>query len=105
MDYGNYIFRQTTPVFITNIVKLVTKYVFLRDSPSKNLEKNIYDNVKNNPKNFWKYVNNKRKTNVSIPQLYKPNANKKVFWEADYNKAEALALQFSIVFTIEGENT
>ena len=38
-NYGNYIFRQATPMFITNIVKLVTKYVFLRDSLSKILKK------------------------------------------------------------------
>ena len=35
-----------------------------------------------------------------MPQLYKPNTNKKVYWEADYDKAEALASQFSNVFTI-----
>ena len=39
IDYGNDVFRQTTPVFITNIVKLVTKYVFFRDSPSKIVKK------------------------------------------------------------------
>ena len=41
--------------------------------------------------------------NVSIPLLYKPNTNTKVYWDADYEKAEALALQFTNVFTIEGE--
>ena len=41
IDNENYIFRQTTSMFITNIVNLVIKYVFLRDSPSKIL-KNIF---------------------------------------------------------------
>ena len=89
----------------TNIVKLVNKYVFLRDSPSKILKKIFVIMLKIILKNFWKYVNNKRKTNVSIPQLYKPNTNKKIYWEADFDKAEALGSPFSNVFTIEGENT
>ena len=71
----------------------------------KNFEINICDDVKNNPKNFWKYVNNKRKANVSIPQLYKLNTNKKVCCETDYDKAEPLASQFNTAFTIEKENT
>ena len=41
IDNENYIFRQTTSMFITNIVNLVIKYVFLRDSPPKIL-KNIF---------------------------------------------------------------
>ena len=41
IDNENYTFRQTTSMFITNIVNLVIKYVFLRDSPSKIL-KNIF---------------------------------------------------------------
>ena len=57
----------------------------------KNLEKNIYDDVKNSSKIFWKHVNNKRKINVNIPQLYKPNTDKKVHCETDCDKAEALA--------------
>ena len=35
-----------------------------------------------------------------MPQLYKPNTNKKVYWEDDYDKAEALASQVSNVFTM-----
>ena len=66
----------------------------------KNLKKYICDDVKNNPKIFGKYVSNKRKTIASMPQLYKPNTNKKVYCEADYDKAEAMASQFSNVFTI-----
>ena len=41
IDNENYIFRQTTSMFITNIVNLVIKYVFLRDIPPKIL-KNIF---------------------------------------------------------------
>ena len=69
----------------------------------KNVGKKIYD-VKNNPQNFCKYVKKKRKTNVSITQLYKLNTNKKVYCGADYDKAATLASQLNIVFTIEGEN-
>ena len=69
----------------------------------KNFKRNICDDVKNNPKKFWKYVNHKMKTNVSIPQLYKPNTNKKVYCDTDYDKAEALTQQFNSVFIIEKE--
>ena len=89
IDYGNYIFKQTTSMFITNIIKLITKFVLLHHSPSKMMSKWI--------KNVWKYVNNKIKTNVSIPQLCKPNTNKKVFSEIHYNKVEGLASPFNSV--------
>ena len=42
---------------------------------------------------------------MNIPQLFQQNNNKKVYLEADYDKAEALVSQFTNVFTIEGENT
>ena len=42
---------------------------------------------------------------MNIPQLFQQNNNKKVYFEADYDKAEALVSQFTNVFTIEGENT
>ena len=92
-------------MFITNIVKLVTKYVFLRDSPSKILIKIFVMMPKITLKSFGSMLTTKEKTNVSILQLHKANTNKKVYWEADCDKAKALVSQFSNVFTIERENT
>ena len=45
----------------------------------------------------------KRVNTVSILQLYKPNAIKKVHLKTDYDKAEALASQFDNDFTVVGE--
>ena len=39
IDYGNYIFKQTTSMFITNIIKLITKFVLLHHNPSKMMSK------------------------------------------------------------------
>ena len=91
-------------MFITNIVKLVIKYVFLRDSPSEIL-KEIYVMMLKITLTIFGSMLTTRKTNVIIPQLYKPNTNKKVYCEIDYDKAEAFASQFNSVFTIEKENT
>ena len=68
----------------------------------KEKERNISDQAKTNPKSFWKYVNQKRKYKVLIPNLYKSKAeNKKDLAETDIDKTETLANQFSSVFTKE----
>ena len=68
----------------------------------KEKERNISDQAKTNPKCFWKYVNQKRKYKVPTPNLYNSKAeNKKDLAETDIDKAEALATQFSSVFTKE----
>ena len=68
----------------------------------KEKERNISDQAKTNPKSFWKYVNQKRKYKVPIPNLYKSKAeNKKDLAETDIDKTETLANQFSSVFTKE----
>ena len=69
---------------------------------AKEKERNISDQAKTNPKSFWKYVNQKRKYKVPIPNLYKSKAeNKKDLAETDIDKTETLANQFSSVFTKE----
>lgn len=68
------------------------------------LKENIYINVKNNAIFFWKYGDNRRTSNVNIRQVRKPNINKKVYFETDYDKAEALAVQVNSIFTIKGES-
>ena len=71
----------------------------------KEKERNISGQTKTNPKSFWKYVNQKMKYKVPIPNLYKSKAeNKKDLAETDIDKAETLANQFSSVF-IKESNT
>ena len=101
------IFRQITLVFVTNIIKLVImqrKFLLSLGNSLKILKENIYINVKNNAIFFWKYGDNRRTSNVNIPQVRKPNINKKVYFETDYDKAEALAFQVNSIFTIKGES-
>lgn len=63
-------------------------------------EQTIAQNVKHNPKIFWKYVNSKTKTVSGITELYKGgDQNKKT--ESDKEKADELGEFFSSVFTIE----
>ena len=61
IDYGNYIFRQTTSMFITSIVKLVIKYVFLRDNPSKILKEIFLMMLKITLKSFGSMLTTKEK--------------------------------------------
>ena len=65
-------------------------------------ERIISDQAKTNPKGFWRYVNQKRKYEVPMPNLYKPKAeDKKDLAETYIGKAETLANQFSSIFTKE----
>ena len=102
------LYLQTNSSNVYNKYRKISNQIhFFTRQSFKNLESNICDDVKNNPKKVWKYANNKRKTHVSIPQLYNPNTNKKEYYETDYDKAEALESQSNsaCVFTIEKENS
>ena len=69
----------------------------------RNLEKAIAKDVKNNPKRFWKYVNNKTKTRSVVPDLEYDNDGTKEITTSDIEKAQVLARYFSSVFTKEPE--
>ena len=58
-------------MFITNIVKLVTKYVFLHNSPSKILKKTFAMMLKITLKKFGSML-----TTKAEPQLYNTSTNK-----------------------------
>lgn len=64
-------------------------------------ESNIAEETKGNVNAFWRYVNSKRKSRKSIPDLIKPDGSKAT---TDSQKAEVLNAQFSSVFTAEDTN-
>ena len=64
----------------------------------KNHEKKVAENSKSNPKMFWRYVQDKMKSNVGISVLHGPDGELK---STDKDKADALNEYFSSVFTRE----
>ena len=66
------------------------------------MEKEIAENAKVNPKKFWQYTNSKRKTKSGIGELKTTNSNGEVETaKTDKEKAEVLANFYSSVFTRE----
>ena len=66
----------------------------------KDSEQSISGNIKNNPKKFWKYVNQKRKFKSPVASLYRTkDKDKDDLVDSDFDKAEALANQFASVST------
>jgi hypothetical protein len=64
----------------------------------------IAESAKANCKNFWKYVNSKRKAKSGIPELHvSTSGGLRTDAISDSDKAEVLACFFSSVFTVEGE--
>ena len=69
---------------------------------TKILERNITQNVKTNPKGFWKYSQEKLKTRSNIPDLIKPGTEQNPeYATTDQDKSEVLLNYFSSVFTKE----
>ena len=64
------------------------------------MEKEIAENAKVNPKKFWQYANSKRKTKSGIGELKTTNSNGEVDTaKTDKEKEEVLANFYSGVFT------
>ena len=68
------------------------------DKSKENYENKIASEVKENPKQFWKYVNKKTKTKGKITELLNPAGNAIT---DDKGKAEILNDHFASVFTKE----
>ena len=64
----------------------------------KDYERNIAKNSKTNPKQFWKYIQNKIKINAGIGTLRKPDGS---IATSDQDKADTLNSFFASVFTKE----
>ena len=67
----------------------------------KEREKHIAETAKSNSKNFWKYVNSKRKNKSGVSELHVQNEHGTFVASNDEDKAEVLADFFSSVFTHE----
>ena len=66
------------------------------------MEKELAENAKVNPKKFWQYANSKRKTKSGIGELKATNSNGEVKTaKTDKEKAEVLANFYSRLFTRE----
>ena len=66
------------------------------------MEKELAENAKVNPKKFWQYANSKRKTKSGIGELKTTNSNGEVETaKTDKEKAEVLANFYSNLFTRE----
>ncbi|CAG2184497.1 unnamed protein product [Mytilus edulis] len=70
----------------------------------KNREKSIAESAKTNCKNFWSYVNAKRKSKSGVSELHVKRDGKNFIASTDTEKAEVLAEFFTSVFTVEDDN-
>ena len=70
----------------------------------RDLERSISENTKNNPKKFWKYVNQKRKIKSPVASLYRTkDKDKDGLVDRDFDKAKTLVNQFTSVFSQESD--
>ena len=81
--------------------KARNKVKWLVRKEKREREKEIAQTSKSNPKNFWKYVNSKRKTSSGISELHTKRDNSTFIAESDEDKAEVLSDFLSSVFTKE----
>ena len=81
---------------VRNQVRTLTRKI------TKQFEKQIAQEVKTNPKKFWKYARSRTKMKSSLPDLFKDD-DKTESTNSDKEKANVLADFFTSVFTIEGD--
>jgi hypothetical protein len=80
---------------VRNQVRRITR------KSQKNAERLLAEDVKHNPKKFWKYVGGKTKSKSKIPNLSQNESPNESMTTNDHEKAEALAKFFTSVFTLE----
>ena len=82
------------------IQKVSNQLRHLTRNSIRDLKRSISENTQNNPKKFWKYVNQKRKIKSTLASLYRTkDKDKDDLVDSDFDKAETLANQFASVFT------
>ena len=89
----------------TDNARTYIKYIDIRNkcnkyikNTKKNFERSIAKECKKNPKKFWKYVQEKTKSNTGVSAIKKEDGS---FALNDRDKADTLNSYFSTVFTIE----
>ena len=65
---------------------------------AQEMEQEITNNLKSNPKKFWSYVSQKTKQRETIPAIRREDGS---FTQTDLEKAEKLSLFFKSVFVNE----
>ena len=69
------------------------------------LEQSISENTKNNPKTFWKYVNQKRTFKSPVASLCRTkDKDKDDLVDSDFDKAETLANQLQVYLLKESDS-
>ena len=69
------------------------------------LERFISENTKNNPKKFWKYVNQNRKFKSPVASLYRTkDKDKDDLVGSDFHKVETLENQFTSIYTKKSDS-
>lgn len=67
------------------------------------MEKQVVETAKTNSKNFWNYVNSKRKTQSGVLELHETLDNETFIASGNQEKADALGNSFSSVFMTEND--
>ena len=83
--------------------RLRNQVMRLTRKAQKQYEKDIINQIKQNPKKFWQYAQAKITTRMGIPNLIKSEDDKDDLTKSDSEKAQVLADYFSSVFTREPE--
>ena len=86
------------------LCKARTKVKRLTRRDRKEREKQVAESAKTNSKNFWKFLNSKRKTKTGVSELHDKSESGTFIASSDGDKAEILAIFFSSVFTDEDVN-
>ena len=99
--WKQYIKTNGTSIYV-KFRKVSNQLRYLTRKSVRDLERSISENTKNNPKNFWKYVSQKRKIKSPVASQYRTkDEDKDNLVDSDFDKAETLANQFTSVFTEE----
>ena len=102
--WKQYIKTNDTSIYV-KFRKVTNQLRHLTRKSVRDLERSISENTKNNPKKFWKYVNQKRKFKSPVASLYRTkDKDKDDLVDSDFDKAETLANQFTSVFTKESDS-
>ena len=72
--------------------KARNKVKWLTPRDQKEREKQVAESAKTNSKNFWKFVNSKRKTKTGVSELHDKSESGTFIASSDGDKAEILAI-------------